>query len=41
MEEGKDQGVHVREKAKQMVILLKDDERLKGSFFLSSFVLQR
>lgn len=30
MEEGKDQGVHVREKAKQMVILLKDDERLKG-----------
>jgi epsin len=29
-EEGKDQGVHVREKAKQMVILLKDDERLKG-----------
>lgn len=30
-EEGKDQGVHVREKAKQMVILLKDDERLKGN----------
>lgn len=30
MEEGKDQGVHVREKAKQLVILLKDDERLKA-----------
>lgn len=29
-EEGKDQGVHVREKAKQMVSLLKDDERLKN-----------
>lgn len=30
LEEGKDQGVHVREKAKQMVTLLKDDERLKA-----------
>ena len=30
LEEGKDQGVHVREKAKQMVMLLKDDERLKN-----------
>lgn len=39
MEEGKDQGVHVREKAKQMVILLKDDERLKGSKFFLIFFL--
>lgn len=30
LEEGKDQGVHVREKAKQMVTLLKDDERLRA-----------
>uniref|UniRef100_A0A182JQ90 ENTH domain-containing protein n=1 Tax=Anopheles christyi TaxID=43041 RepID=A0A182JQ90_9DIPT len=30
MEEGKDQGMHVREKAKQLVSLLKDDERLKN-----------
>jgi epsin len=30
MEEGKDQGTHVREKAKQLVSLLKDDERLKN-----------
>lgn len=30
MEEGKDQGIHVREKAKQLVSLLKDDERLKN-----------
>ncbi|XP_055530187.1 epsin-1 isoform X3 [Wyeomyia smithii] len=30
MEEGKDQGMHVREKAKQLVQLLKDDERLKN-----------
>lgn len=30
LEEGKDQGVHVREKAKQLVNLLKDDERLKA-----------
>lgn len=30
MEEGKDQGLNVREKAKQLVILLKDDERLKN-----------
>lgn len=30
LEEGKDQGVHVREKEKQLVNLLKDDERLKG-----------
>lgn len=29
-EEGKDHGTHVREKAKQLVILLKDDERLKN-----------
>nr|NP_001261526.1 liquid facets, isoform H [Drosophila melanogaster]NP_001261529.1 liquid facets, isoform K [Drosophila melanogaster]NP_729268.2 liquid facets, isoform C [Drosophila melanogaster]AAN12042.2 liquid facets, isoform C [Drosophila melanogaster]AGB94221.1 liquid facets, isoform H [Drosophila melanogaster]AGB94224.1 liquid facets, isoform K [Drosophila melanogaster] len=29
-EEGKDQGTHVREKAKQLVTLLKDDERLKN-----------
>nr|XP_017009517.2 epsin-1 isoform X3 [Drosophila takahashii] len=29
-EEGKDQGTHVREKAKQLVNLLKDDERLKN-----------
>lgn len=27
--DGKDQGVNVREKAKQLVALLKDDERLK------------
>lgn len=32
IEENKDQGVHVREKAKQMVNLLKNDERLKGEF---------
>lgn len=32
-EEGKDQGTHVREKAKQLVILLKDDERLKNERF--------
>uniref|UniRef100_A0A182FHJ3 Uncharacterized protein n=1 Tax=Anopheles albimanus TaxID=7167 RepID=A0A182FHJ3_ANOAL len=30
LEEGKDQGMHVREKAKQLVSLLKDDERLKN-----------
>jgi epsin len=30
MEEGKDQGLHVREKAKQLVSLLKDDEKLKN-----------
>ncbi|GFR06158.1 epsin-2 [Trichonephila clavata] len=30
VEEGKDQGVNVREKAKQLVALLKDDERLKA-----------
>jgi epsin len=30
LEEGKDQGTHVREKAKQLVSLLKDDERLKN-----------
>lgn len=30
LEEGKDQGTHVREKAKQMVALLRDDERLKN-----------
>ncbi len=30
LEEGKDQGVHVREKAKQLVTLLKDDERLRA-----------
>ncbi|XP_048482987.1 epsin-1 isoform X2 [Plutella xylostella] len=30
MEEGKDQGLNVREKAKQLVNLLKDDERLKN-----------
>ncbi|XP_050507822.1 epsin-2 isoform X2 [Diabrotica virgifera virgifera] len=30
LEEGKDQGQNVREKAKQLVILLKDDERLKN-----------
>lgn len=29
-EEGKDQGVHVREKAKNLMILLKDDEKLKN-----------
>ncbi|XP_070135405.1 epsin-2 isoform X1 [Drosophila bipectinata] len=29
-EEGKDQGTHVREKAKQLVNLLNDDERLKN-----------
>ncbi|XP_064539878.1 epsin-1 isoform X8 [Drosophila montana] len=29
-EEGKDQGTHVREKAKQLVNLLKDDERLRN-----------
>lgn len=30
IEEGKDQGTHVREKAKQLVALLRDDERLKN-----------
>lgn len=30
LEEGKDQGQNVREKAKQLVILLKDDDRLKN-----------
>lgn len=30
VEEGKDQGVNVREKAKQLVALLKDDERLRA-----------
>ncbi|PRD33330.1 UNVERIFIED_CONTAM: Epn2, partial [Trichonephila clavipes] len=30
VEEGKDQGINVREKAKQLVALLKDDERLKA-----------
>nr|XP_023015027.1 epsin-2-like isoform X2 [Leptinotarsa decemlineata] len=30
LEEGKDQGLNVREKAKQLVNLLKDDERLKN-----------
>ncbi|KAL1494209.1 hypothetical protein ABEB36_009841 [Hypothenemus hampei] len=30
MEEGKDQGLNVREKAKQLVNLLKDDEKLKN-----------
>lgn len=30
MEEGKDQGTHVREKAKNLIILLKDDEKLKN-----------
>ncbi|XP_063701874.1 epsin-2 isoform X2 [Culicoides brevitarsis] len=30
LEEGKDQGTHVREKAKQLVALLRDDERLKN-----------
>ncbi|XP_055689286.1 epsin-2 isoform X2 [Lutzomyia longipalpis] len=30
LEEGKDQGLHVREKAKLLVTLLKDDERLKN-----------
>lgn len=29
-EEGKDQGLNVREKAKQLVVLLKDDERLRN-----------
>lgn len=30
VEEGKDQGINVREKAKQLVTLLKDDERLRN-----------
>lgn len=30
MEDGKDSGLNVREKAKQLVILLKDDERLRN-----------
>lgn len=30
LEENKDQGINVREKAKQLVSLLKDDERLKN-----------
>ncbi|XP_046660714.1 epsin-2 isoform X3 [Homalodisca vitripennis] len=30
VEEGKDQGINVREKAKQLVLLLKDDERLRN-----------
>ena len=30
IEEGKDHGMNVREKAKQLVQLLKDDERLKN-----------
>ena len=29
-EEGKDQGINVREKSKQLEALLKDDERLKN-----------
>ena len=29
-EEGKDQGIHVREKSKALEALLKDDERLKN-----------
>ncbi|KAG5832422.1 hypothetical protein ANANG_G00291000 [Anguilla anguilla] len=29
--DGKDQGINVREKSKQLVVLLKDDERLKGA----------
>ena len=29
-EESKDQGLNVREKAKQLVLLLKDDERLRN-----------
>jgi epsin len=29
-EESKDQGMNVREKAKQLVLLLKDDERLRN-----------
>ncbi|TNM96781.1 hypothetical protein fugu_014937 [Takifugu bimaculatus] len=28
--DGKDQGINVREKSKQLVVLLKDEERLKG-----------
>uniref|UniRef100_A0A673IMK9 Epsin-2-like n=1 Tax=Sinocyclocheilus rhinocerous TaxID=307959 RepID=A0A673IMK9_9TELE len=28
--DGKDQGINVREKSKQLVVLLKDDDRLKG-----------
>lgn len=28
--DGKDQGINVREKSKQLVILLKDEDRLKG-----------
>jgi len=30
VEDGKDQGINVREKAKQLVLLLKDDERLRN-----------
>ncbi|XP_054281853.1 epsin-1-like isoform X2 [Macrosteles quadrilineatus] len=30
VEEGKDQGINVREKAKQLVLLLKDEERLRN-----------
>lgn len=30
VEENKDQGMNVREKSRQLVSLLKDDERLKG-----------
>lgn len=30
VDENKDQGLHVREKAKQLVSLLKDDERLRN-----------
>lgn len=30
IEDNKDQGINVREKAKQLVLLLKDDERLKN-----------
>ena len=30
LDEGKDQGINVREKAKQLVLLLRDEERLKN-----------
>lgn len=38
--DGKDQGINVREKSKQLVVLLKDEDRLKGErwdlFFLAA-----
>lgn len=45
--DGKDQGINVREKSKQLVVLLKDEDRLKGErwdlflFFIIIIFLQQ